>query len=227
MLRKNQRQFLFTEFQLRQLKRAKDRLLKLNRAASCELRRIRFRHLSNTQCREAGEVFRTIATQMVSALQLRHEVLIAGREQQLQLIVVVFHRRCVSCAEKRRPSNADDEESGSREALEPDPGYQTEIDSLLELVCQTEERVSECQRSRGAPPRAFFEGISRLTSALLRQQRHLRDIAARQTPEIEVQHGSAGCINCRKPTKNEDETDDAMKVGLSDAFRLRENGGEL
>jgi hypothetical protein len=141
---------------------------------------------------------------MVSTLQLRQEIVIAGREQQPQQILVVIRWRCATCAERRRPNNRDDEQSASREALEVDPEYQTEIDSLLELVCQTEERVSECQRSRGAPPRAFFEGISRLTSALLRQQRHLRDIAARQTPEIEVQHETGGCMHCRKPMKNED-----------------------
>ena len=225
MLRKNQRRLLFTEIQLRQLKRAKDRLLKLNRAALCELRRIRVTHLTYRQYSEAGEVLRTIATQMISTLQLRQEILIAGREQQPQLILVVVRTHCVSCAEKRRPSNADDEKSGSREALEP--GYQTEIDSLLELVCQTEERLSERQRSRGAPPRAFFGAISRLTSALLRQQRHLRDTAARQTPEIEVQFDLSTCKHCRKPMRNEDENDNAMKVALSDASHLRENGGEL
>jgi hypothetical protein len=164
---------------------------------------------------------------MISTLQLRQELLIAGREQQIQEILVVFRRRCVTCAEKRRPSNADDEESASREALEPDPGYQTEIDSLLELVCQIEVRASQRKRSRGAPPRAFFEGISRLRSALLKQLRYLRDIAARQVPEIKVQFDRSGCTHCSKSMKNEDENDDAMEVALSDASLLRENGGEL
>jgi hypothetical protein len=163
---------------------------------------------------------------MISTLQLRQEILIAGREQQPQQILLVIGTRCETCAENRGPSNADDEESASREALEQDSGLQTEIDSLLELVCQTEERVSQRQRSRGDPPRRFFEGISRLRSALLKQHRHLRDIAARQTPEIEVQIDFSTCKHCRKPMKNEDEND-AMKVALSDASHLRKNGGEL
>ena len=226
MLRKNQRSCLLNEFQLRLFKGTNERLCRLNRAAFCELRRIRFRHLSNRQCSEAGKVFRTIATQMVSTLQLRQEIVIAGREQQPQQILVVIRSRCATCAEKRRPNNRDDEQSASREALEVDPEYQTEIDSLLELVCQTEERVSKRQRSRGDPPRRFFEGISRLRSALLKQHRHLRDIAAHQTSEIEVQIDCSTCKHCRKPMKNEDEND-AMKVALSDASHLRKNGGEL
>jgi hypothetical protein len=149
MLRKNQRSCLLNEFQLRLFKWTNERLTRLNRAAFCELRRIRSRHLSNRQCSEAGEVFRTIAIQMISTLQLRQEILIAGREQQPQQILLVIGTRCETCAENRGPSNADDEESASREALEQDSGLQTEIDPCWSW-CAKPKNACHSARGHGA-----------------------------------------------------------------------------
>jgi hypothetical protein len=113
MLRKNQRPFLFTEVQLQQLKRTEDSLRKLNRDALRELRRIGFTDLTNRKYSEAGESFQIVATQMISALRFREEILIAGREQQPQLIQVVIRRKCVACSKDRSLSRRDDEEAAS------------------------------------------------------------------------------------------------------------------
>jgi hypothetical protein len=225
MLRKNQRPFLFTEVQLQQLKRTEDSLRKLNRDALRALRRIGFTDLTNRKYSEAGQSLRIVATQIISALQFREEILIAGREQQPQTIEVRIGRRCATCFKNRRLREPADEESDSSKALKQDPGHQTEIDSLLELAYQTEGRVSERCKSGGAIPHAFIGGISRLRSALLRQSRHLRDIAPRQTTEIEVLSLPRDvCMYCHKRTKNDDEHDEANESYTPNASQRRENG---
>jgi hypothetical protein len=185
MLRKDQRRFSFTDWQILQLKQSIRRLHKLNRDAFGELRR----------------VGRMLATRMISALRLRQEILTAGREQQPVRIEVIVGLACEPCAADRQFTEPDDE-SVSREALKEDPARQTEIETLLDLAQRTEERLSARCKSRRIPPAAFFRGIGRLTLALLRQQRHLRDTAPRQTTEIKVQSGNADgpdiCMYCHK-----------------------------
>jgi hypothetical protein len=111
-----------------------------------------------------------------------------------------------SCLENKLRTRPDDDESASREVLEQDPGHQSETESLLELALRTEQRVSVRYESGPAPPSAFFRGISRLTSAVLRQQRDLRETAIKHGPEIEV-IDSDSCVYCHKPMEAEDEKD--------------------
>ena len=75
----------------------------------------------------------------------------------------------------------------------------TEIDCLLELAYRTEERVLARCTWRGTLLKAFITGLSRLTRALLRQRRHLQDIAPEQRTRIEVRENWGGeCGQCGK-----------------------------
>ena len=99
----------------------------------------------------------------------------------------------------------DDQEAAPRKGLEQDPMHHAEIDCLLELAWRTEERVSMRFRPRGAHANPFLAGINRLTMALLRQQRHLRDTVLKQKPVIEVveePEGANVCMDCGKPIKS-------------------------
>ena len=80
MLRKNQRPLSLTSWQMQQLKPVSHTLRKLNHEARHELRRIKYTDLTSTRYREAGELFGTIATRMISALRFRHEILKADQE---------------------------------------------------------------------------------------------------------------------------------------------------
>jgi hypothetical protein len=205
MIRKNQRPLYFTDSQVQQLRRNNYSLRKLNRVALGVLRRIRSTALTNTEYRDAGDSFVRMANQMMSALRVRRELIAAGREQLLQRIEVRFGGMCDACSEKKLRTKPDDHEADSREALEQDPAHQSEIESLLELALRTAERVSVRCESGQVPPKAFFLGINRLTSAVLRQQRDLRETALKHQPEIEVVHCPGHCMNCHQPMRTEDE----------------------
>jgi hypothetical protein len=209
MIRKDQRGFNFTDWQVRQLARNHRSLRQLNRAALLALRRIRSTALTNGEYRAAGDSFSMIATRMVSALRLRQELLIAGRAQPLQLIRVTVGVVCDQCGEKGLYTNPDDhEEANSPEELEQNPAHQSEIESLLELVFRTEERVSVRCESKRSPLRAFFHGISRLTLAVLRQQQEFRETTRKHTPKIECVNSFDNCSVCHKPMKTGDDEDD-------------------
>jgi hypothetical protein len=76
------------------------------------------------------------------------------------------------------------------------------MESLLELALRTEERVSARSESGRAGLRAFF-GISRLTSAVLRQLQDLRETAPKHVPRIEVVNSFDNCSYCHKTMKTE------------------------
>jgi hypothetical protein len=205
MIRKNQRPFDFTDRQILQLKRSNRSLRKLNRDALGELQRVGGRALTRTQCREAGESLGILAIRMITMVRILQETLVAGRENEVQLIQVIFSLYCENCSKNGPLERPDDDEAASREALKQDPAWQTEIDSLLNLAQRIEQRVSARCKSRGRSPSTFSRGISRLTSALLRQQRHLRNTTLKHGPEIEVlELDSDTCVDCQTPIKDDD-----------------------
>jgi hypothetical protein len=211
MLRKNQRPFGLTSWQVQQLKRISQRLRKLNRAAHRELRRIRRTDLTSTQYREAGDLFGTIATRMIGALRFHHEVLKAEQEQKPLRLRVRFITPCVHYVDrsesKQLTGQGDDE--AEREALKLDPAHQGEIISLLELTNSIEDLVSRRSMLRGVPLNAFFRGISRFRSAVLQQQQYLLATAPQLVPlfELQVADGPEICIDCL----NAKEVDDTME----------------
>jgi hypothetical protein len=205
MIRKNQRPLYFTDSQEQQLRRNNYSLRKLNRAALGALRRIRSTALTNAEYRDAGDSFVRMANQMMSALRVRRELIAAGRERLPESFELLFGGICDACSKNKLRTKPDDHEADSRKALEQDPAHQAEIESLLELVLRIEARVSVRCESGHAPPRAFFSGIGRLISAVLRQQKDLRETALKhQPPEIKVSHASH-CLNCHQPFETVDE----------------------
>jgi hypothetical protein len=205
MIRKSERPCNFTDRQIAQLKQIHSRLRTLNRNAICELRRISRTVLNQTQYREAGESFGTLAIRMISLLRVHQEILSAGHKQEPQLIQVLPVTCCNKCSENGAVRTKDEEETGeaaSREVLNQDPACQQEIEALLELVFRIDESVSRTYRR--APPRAFFLGLKNLTGGVLRQQRQFRETAITQGPRIEVLEMFDTCDSCGAAIKNDE-----------------------
>lgn len=207
MLRRNRRPLLFTGWELQQLERTTVGLRQSNRAALRALQRVRRFGLSTTRYSKEGDSLQMITAQMISALRLRQEILRAGSDREPQTISIkVVYERYDMCSQSRQRRKPDDDEPASGEAPKQDPAYQAEIDSLLELAQRTAERVSRCCKVRAVPTRTFFAGINRLTSALLRQQRHLRETAFKRVPRIDViypRESSDLGAQCHRPAEEE------------------------
>jgi hypothetical protein len=201
MLRKNQRPSSLTSWQVQQLKPISHSLRKLNRDALRELRRIGHTGLTRTQYREAGDLFRTIAMRMISALRFRHEILKAEQPQQQFRLNVRFVTPCVHHVHrsKSRQLAGHDDDEAQREALTLHPAHQADIASLLELTNSIEERVSRRSMLRGASLNEFFGGINRLRLAVLQQQQYLLATAPqRMLFELHVADGPDICTDCLK-----------------------------
>jgi len=201
MLRKNQRPSSLTSWQVQQLKRISHSLRKLNRDALRELRRIGHTGLTRTQYREAGDLFRTIAMRMISALRFRHEILKAEQPQQQFRLNVRFVTPCVHHVHrsKSRQLAGHDDDEAQREALTLHPAHQADIASLLELTNSIEERVSRRSMLRGASLNEFFGGINRLRLAVLQQQQDLLATAPqRMLFELHVADDPDICTDCLK-----------------------------
>jgi hypothetical protein len=207
MIRKSQRSVFFTDRQLQGLRRNTDSLHELNRFALGALRRIGYTALTDSEYRDAGDSFSMMARQMVTLLRVRRELLIACREQPCQSIEVIFGGTCDACQKNGLLTKPDDHEADSREALESDPVHLSEIESLLDLALRIQERLSVRCESRRPPLNAFFMGIDRLTSAVLRQQRGLRETSVKHVPEIKVAERPDNCAHCNKPLETEDGED--------------------
>jgi hypothetical protein len=202
MLRKNQRPSSSTSWQEQQLKRVNQSLRKLNREARRELRRIKNTGLTHTQYREGGNLFGTIATRMIGALQFHHEILKAQQEPQLFRLNVRFVTPCVhmSTAPKVRQHTGHGDDEAECEALKLEPSHQAEIMSLLELINSIEGPVSRRSRLRGAPLNAFFRGLNRFRLAALEQREHLLATSPRPKLrfELQVADGPDICTDCLK-----------------------------
>jgi hypothetical protein len=199
MLRKNQRPSSLTSWQVQQLKRISHSLRKLNCTARRELRRIRYTDLTHTQYREAGDLFGTIATRMISALVFHREVLKAEQERLLFQLEVRFVTPCVHRSESRQLTGHGDDEA-EREALKLEPAHQAEIISLLELTNSIEDLVSRRSMLRGVPLNAFFRGINRFRLAVLQQRQHLLATSPQQKLlfELQVADHPDICTDCLK-----------------------------
>lgn len=202
MLRKNQRPFRLTSWQVQQLNRISHSLRKLNRAARRELRRIRYAGLTRRQYREAGNLFGTIATRMIGVLRFHDEIMKAEQEPEPIRLKVCFVEPCVHHvhpSESRQLTGHDDDEA-ERAALKREPAHQAEIEPLLELTNSIEDLVSRRSMLRGAPLDAFFRSINRLRLAVLQQKQHLVATAPQLVPlfELEVADGPDICPDCLK-----------------------------
>jgi hypothetical protein len=202
MIHRNQRFFCFTDWQTQHLKRIDHSLRKLNLDALDELRDVGRTTLTHAEYQKRAEHLTTVAIRMNSAVRVRKDILASGREQDVQKVVVIYVPSCDNCAENGLPEKPDSDENALREAGEPDPTYQKEIEVLLDLTLRTEERLWVPWKSRRAPPQALFVAISRMTSAVLRQQQLLRSTALKRAPDVEFIDNDF-CPQCNSQPENE------------------------
>ena len=198
MLHKNKRPFFLMEWQLRQLRDTTDKLRKLDRMAIRQLQRVGYSDSSDKQYKAAITSLANLATMMNSALQLREQILAEAREQKPKVIRLHFRTLCRKCGSKRGPSTRTNDQA----ALAEDPAWRTEIESLLKLVYRIHECLVARCTSRRTPPRASFLALSRLANALLRQRRHLQEIAPEPETEVKLLYEPGlPCNFCGAPTK--------------------------
>jgi hypothetical protein len=198
MLETQQQHLFISELQLNLFQSADTNLTKLNRIAARELQRLARPSLGNGVYNQSGNLLRVLAIQMLSALRVRGEMHVAGRQQQPDLINVIFGSKCKSCDEKGF-NPPDDNEAAL--LLAPRQDFD-EITSLLALAYRTEECVARLCRTRVASLRSFFAGTSRLMLALVHQQRQLRKLNPKRVPKIKVTMQPIDadvCISCAEP----------------------------
>jgi hypothetical protein len=210
MIRKDQRPFCFTDWQVKLLKQTHHSVRQLNRAALNELRDVGRTTLTHAQYQAWAERVATIAIRLASAIRVRHDILASGREETPQRILFTFSLYCENCDQNGHLENRDsDDEDASHEGNQDpayEPGYEKAVEDLLELVLRTEERVSARCNSLRAPPRALFLAISRLTSMVLRQQQLLRSTTLKRAPEFEIIDTDI-CPQCNSRPEDEPELD--------------------
>src|SRR2546423_1737095 len=175
MLRKEDRPFFFTEPQKALLRNRNIALQRLNRKARRELRRIGWFTLTHKQYREAGLILRQLATRMKSVVRFREEILDFGREQQptrTQLVIAIVCGDCPITGDEPRDPLTD-----SDQIPEINSTHLPELESLVEFTQKMGDRLWSRLR---IPPDVFVSGLKRLTDALLKQRRHLRNIGPNQ-----------------------------------------------
>jgi hypothetical protein len=109
MLETQQQHLFISELQLNLFQSADTNLTELNRIAARELQRLGRPGLGNGVYNQSGNFLRVLAIQMLSALRMRAEVYVAGRQQQPDIIGVIFGSKCKSCFEKGFKARDDNE----------------------------------------------------------------------------------------------------------------------
>jgi len=207
--------FFFTERQTQQLKDTNVSLNRMNLIIRGALHRVRRSDLTQKQYRQEGLAFGAIANRIVSVLKFRQEILGVARGKKPDLIRLKYHLICGDCNPPPRKS-----QTNQNKVPQPDPAHLPELDNLVESCFETGERVW----SHTIPPRTlpvgFFAGLKRLTDALLKQQRHLRNTAPNPPePKIEVVMGDDICGVCHKPSGNRFKNDDRDPFSCTEKSR--------
>jgi hypothetical protein len=159
-----------TERQKQQIKRTTGSLRQLNRAVLGELRRIVRHNQTNKRYSEVGVLLETTASQITSLLRFRQGILSSARDEPRVIVVEI--------SVIGRSHNAFPEGllyPTREQALPVDPAHYLELEKLLEFVFRIGERLCSRNTRSKAFPSAFVAGLRRLTDALLKQQRHLRE----------------------------------------------------
>ncbi len=200
MLDKNGRRFFFTHRQMQQLVRSNDRLRQSNGSALRELRRVGRSNLMSKKYKEAGVRLEMVAVQIIGVLQFREEILISAREQgAVELVIFEVRHICKDCT---APPEELEDHLGE-EVPAPDPAHYLELDHLIELAQGTGGRLWSGSIQRKPLPAAFSKGLRRLTAALLKQRRHLRETSLappRTRTEFRVPSDDS-CSRCHQEMK--------------------------
>jgi len=200
MLDKKGRRFFFTDRQKQQLVRTNDRLRQSNGSAWRELRRVGRSNLTSKKYKEAGIRLQMEAAQIIGVVQFREEILISAREQAAAAFVI-FEVRHI-CKDCTAPPEELEDHLGE-EVPAPDPAHYLELDHLIELAQGIGGRLWSGNIQRKSLPAAFSKGLRRLTSALLKQRRHLRETSLappRTRTEFRVPSDNS-CSRCHQEMK--------------------------
>jgi len=141
---------------------------------------------------------------MNSIVQVREEVLDFGREQQHTRTELVIGIVCGDCSitgdEPRDPLTDSDQ------IPEINSTHLPELESLVEFMQKMGDRLWSRLR---IPPDVFVSGLKRLTDALLKQRRHLRNILPKPgAAKFELIIQRETCHVCHRPMKDLDPGDD-------------------
>jgi hypothetical protein len=175
MVAKHEGPLYVTERQKQQLNRTTSSLRQLNRAVLGELRQIERPNQTNQRYRDAGTLFEMAASQVSALLRFREGILSFARDES----------RVISVVGRSRNTFPGNRAYCALEEVPPvDPAHYLELETLLETVFRIGERLcARSIRSKNVPD-AFVLGLRRLTAAILKQQRHLRQTSPAQSGVI-------------------------------------------
>jgi len=198
---KNNGRYFFTKRQIHQIDRMYDHLRQLHRDAFRELQKIGRSTLTDNR---VAAFLRTIADQIIGALQFLAEILSSAQEQ-VKLVVFEVSPLCSNCPAP--PRGPEDNPGTGVPAL--DPAHLLELDQLLDYAHRIGERSwARGTRHKNLPP-ALVSGLKRLKNALVKELRHFRETAAAPLPPIEWRENGPDCSVCHQPLKI---IDDPMKT---------------
>jgi len=199
MLDKKGRRFFFSDRQMQQLVHTNDLLRQSNGSAWRELRRVGRSNLTSKKYKEAGIRLQIVAAQIIGVLRFREEILISAREQgAVELVIFEVRHICKDCT---APPEELEDHLGE-EVPAPDPAHYLELDHLIEFA-QGIARLWSGSIQRKPFPVAFSKGLWRLTAALLKQRRHLRETSPappRTRTEFRVPSDNS-CSRCHQEMK--------------------------
>ena len=111
---------------------------------------------------------------------------------------------CKGCREKTASATHRRGRTNAYEHLQPNPSWRAQLEFLL--TCTKRVALDLFEQGCGSSDlKNFPECLTKLTNALLRQQRHLAQIAAKEI-KIEVQCGSSKCVECGQSVKQSAES---------------------
>ena len=168
-----------TERQKQQLKRTTGSLRQLNRAVLGELRRLGRPNQTTKRYRDACALLETAASQISALLRFREGILSFARDEPRVIAVKI------GVGDRTRHPFPEDPACCALEEVPPaDPAHYLELETLLEFAFRIGERL--CARSIRSEniPGAFVVGLRRLTAAILKQQKHLRQTSPAQSGVI-------------------------------------------
>jgi|tagenome__1003787_1003787.scaffolds.fasta_scaffold19615463_1 hypothetical protein len=168
----------------------------LNRDASNQLQSVTDRYRTKKEYDALAHGITIIARQILSVLEERKILLDASTKSDTKIRVIIGNA-CNKCDHGVK----DPPPGRLTQIREMDPTILAEIDALIDLVFKTQERLRNRFASAANLPQTLFSAIDRLSRAVLRQRRHLVDIAPEVSySPIEVVHDDSDrCRTCGEP----------------------------
>jgi hypothetical protein len=205
MVAKHGEQLYVTKRQKQQITRTTGSLRQVNRTVLRELKRIGRPNQTTKQYSDVGVLLETAASQITSLLRFREEILTSARDEPRILFFTV------SVVGRSHNAFPEDLAFVAREQVPPlDPAHCLELETLLECTFRMGERVCSWTIRSKKFPHVFVVGLRRLTAALLKQQRHLREMAPSPSAIRTVIRDHTGVSQKRENISNLEEHRDLL-----------------